>query len=259
MLQTGFTNKNSWVVVPESSDYLPLATEVAEKIGVPVGEHIPPSGWVLLVQEAGIVLRDPEASFKPIGIDFSSAALTYRRRVGGGKQQAVAKAIGVTSKDKPTVLDATAGLGEDAFVLASLGCQMQLVERHPVVAILLQDAIARAKQSEDEALRAIVSLMACYAGDIRHGGLTQISQPDVVYLDPMFPERKKTALVKKEMRIIKALVGDDPDADELLPVAMEIAKKRVVVKRPTQAPFLMKKKPHHQLLGKANRFDIYQV
>jgi 16S rRNA (guanine1516-N2)-methyltransferase len=87
----------------------------------------------------------------------------------------------------------------------------------------------------------------------------QGNTPDVVYLDPMFPHRKKSAAVKKEMRLFQQLLGSDDDADLLLEPALTLAKKRVVVKRPSGAPFLANKKPHIEMLGKANRFDVYLI
>ena len=97
---------------------------------------------------------------------------------------------------------------------------------------------------------------------VAHAILAQLAdseRPDVVYLDPMFPERTKHALVKKEMRLFRDVVGDDMDADALMELALEVARKRVVVKRPRKADSVAGRKPGYQLLGKSSRFDVYPV
>ncbi len=148
------------------------------------------------------------------------------------------------------VLDATAGLGRDAFVLASLGCRVQMVERHPVVAALLEDGLQRAKQ--DDEIGAWVSERISLLHASSHDALQQLASdpnftsPDVVYLDPMYPHpenKKKPPWSKKEMRVFQSLVGADNDADALLEPALQLAQKRVVVKRPDYAPWLGNRKP----------------
>ena len=191
-------------------------------------------------------------------IDFSSPANTYRRLHGGGNGQPIAKAVGLKTYGLPlTVIDATAGLGQDSFVLACLGCKVTLIERNHIVASLLADALVRGL--EDENIKLIISNMNLITGNAIEilKNLNPADFPDVIYLDPMFPIRNKTALVKKEMRILKELVGEDGDASDLLWIARKIAKRRVVVKRPRIAGFLGEVPPHSSQIGKANRFDIY--
>ncbi len=191
-------------------------------------------------------------------IDFTSAANEHRRLHGGGRGQPIARAIGLKTYGLPiTVIDATAGLGQDAFVLACLGCHITLIERSTVIAKLLQDALQRAAEITD--LKPIIDLMHIINADAKKilNSLPPAAFPDVVYLDPMFPLRNKSALVKQEMRILKDIVGDDPDADELLNIARQTALRRVVVKRPRIAPYLNNITPHASQIGKANRFDIY--
>ena len=153
------------------------------------------------------------------------------------------------------MIDATAGLGRDAMVLASLGCQVSLIERCPAVAALLLDGYERAC-SCPEIGQWVQQRITCYQGDAPEV-LPTLPPHDVVYLDPMFPHRQKSAQVKKEMRIFQNVVGDDPDADELLSAALAVATKRVVVKRPGYAEPLAGQKPHHQITTKKNRFDVY--
>ena len=165
--------------------------------------------------------------------------------------QPVAKAVGLKKYGLPlTVIDATAGLGQDAFVLASLGCEVTLIERNPEISKLLQSAIDTAKQNPE--LQEIADRMTLLQGNAIE--LLKDLSADVVYLDPMFPERSKSALVKQDIRDLKDIVGDDEDATNLLKPARKSATKRVVVKRPKQAPPLAEIQPHVSLPGKSGRF-----
>ncbi len=199
-----------------------------------------------------------EPKLGPVFVDFVEGAVAHRRKFGGGRGQSIAKAVGLKAGANPTVVDATAGLGRDAFVLASLGCQVTMLERHPVVAALLADGLQRAQQDSEIGswMRERMSLRPGSAlENLRQLGFT----PDVVYLDPMFPHRQKSALVKKEMRVFQSLVGADLDADALLPAALAVAGKRVVVKRPDYAGYLNEMKPGMSSETKSNRFDVYVI
>lgn len=213
--------------------------------------------FAMQLGEQGWQLQElAEQAAGPVRVDFVGGALAHRRQFGGGAGQMIAKAVGIQGAIRPRILDATAGLGRDAFVLACLGCDVQMIERHPLVALLLRDGLTRAAQDPDTA--AIVARMPLLEGNaIELMNNWQADSPQVIYLDPMFPEREKSALVKKEMRLFKPLVGGDLDAADLLAAALELASHRVVVKRPRKAPTLSDKAPSYQLLGKANRFDIY--
>ena len=200
--------------------------------------------------------KTDEPKLGTIAVNFVSGAMAHRRQFGGGRGEAIAKAVGVKGKYLPTVVDATAGLGRDAFVLASIGCQVTMFERHPVVAALLADGLDRAYQDPTIGQLLQKQLRLIYNSSL-HGLSLYQDKPDVVYLDPMFPHRQKSALVKKEMRIFQQLVGNDLDAEELLEPARRLAKKRVVVKRPDYAPFLANQKPTAEIKTKNHRFDIY--
>lgn len=192
----------------------------------------------------------------PVRVDFVAGASAHRRLYGGGSGQMIAKAVGVQPGIRPRVLDATAGLGKDAFVLASLGCEVTLVERQPLIAALLEDGLLRAARDADVA--PIVDRMALRGGDaVALMAAWDEPAPQVIHLDPMFPHRDKSALVKKEMRLFRPLVGDDPDAPALLAAALALASHRVVVKRPRKAPCIEGPKPSHVLEGKSSRYDIY--
>lgn len=211
--------------------------------------------YFLEITSQGVQLRSAhETGMHPLRVDFAEGAANHRRLYGGGKGQMIAKAVGIQGKRRPSVVDATAGLGQDAFVLATLGCNVTLIERNVVVHALLQDGLQRAALSTEVA--DIVALMQLADGNALRV-LSQLPSPDVIYLDPMFPERQKSALVKKAMRFFHDVVGDDEDAANLLPLARQHAKHRVVVKRPLHAPFLADAAPTYQLKGKAMRYDIF--
>lgn len=191
----------------------------------------------------------------PVYVDFLEGALAHRKKYGGGKNQLIAKAVGVKPKVKLSVLDVTAGLGRDAFVLATLGCDVVMCERSSIIHALLEDGLKRASH---EAWFQQLNLTLIHADAIFYlSALDKNNYPDVIYIDPMFPEKIKSALVKKEMRVLRKVVGDDVDSEKLFNVALSIAKKRVVVKRAKLAPTLTDKKPDVVYKGKSSRFDVY--
>jgi len=195
---------------------------------------------------------DPQQGL--VFVDFASGAVAHRRKFGGGKGQSIAKAVGLKAGVQLEVIDATAGLGRDAFVLASLGCHVTLVERSPVAAALLEDGLERAYM--DYEIGEWMQQRMKFKFGSGYEFLKE-NETDVVYLDPMFPHKKKSALVKKEMRVFQGVVGADLDADDLLDVALKAARYRVVVKRPDYAPFLNDKKPTMSIKMKKNRYDVY--
>lgn len=227
--------------------------------------HLEDHAFALVFSAAGLALQQTGAKAPgPIRADFTQGAVDHRRKFGGGKGQMIAKAVGLKSGVYPRVLDATAGLGKDSFVLASLGCQVQMIERMPIVHALLEDGLTRARDfalGEDPELAQIIVQMSLVSSDSKAylESLDTDNYPDVIYLDPMFPERHKSADVKKEMRAFHSLVGADEDADALLPLALNRVNYRVVVKRPRKAPFLNNQSPSYQLEGKSSRFDIYTL
>jgi len=188
-------------------------------------------------------------------IDFTSGAIAHRLHFGGGRGQALPRAIGLKNGKTPDVVDATAGLGRDAFLLASLGCRVTLIERSPEMHALLADGLARAKNSE---VGEIVARMTLLFGDAMN--VLPTLAPDVILIDPMHPERKKSALVKKEMRLIRQIVGVDSDASELLAVALDCARKRVILKWPQKAdPIEGVRPPSHRIEGKSTRYDVFML
>ena len=169
--------------------------------------------------------------------------------------------------EKPTLIDATAGLGHDSLLMAHLGANVRLIERHPILFVLLEYAKAQAErdsflQATMQRIQLIHADSNCYLNELAQKG----EYLDVVYLDPMFPQRdqnqqaiKKQAQVKKQMQLLHMLLPEDGEmdlGDQLLDLAKKIAK-RVIVKRPRHAVYLAGQHPDHQWLGGACRFDAY--
>lgn len=188
-------------------------------------------------------------------IDFSDPKLAHRLLYGGGKKQLLARAIGCHKHQGLRVIDATAGLGRDAYVLAHLGCEMTLLERQTEVASALFNALQKATQAGDPRM-VHMRLIACDAQSYLLN-LAPEAYPDVIYCDPMYPLSDQSALVKKEMRVLREQVGDDHDNGSLLEIALTRARYRVVVKRHRHAPYFNGIPPDYQYLGKSSRFDIY--
>jgi 16S rRNA (guanine1516-N2)-methyltransferase len=189
-------------------------------------------------------------------VDFIHGKHGFRLAHDCSTKQPLARAIGIKPGYRPTVLDTTAGLGGDSFVLASLGCQVTMCERSPLVAALLADGLARALQ--DSTTAGIVgNRMQLIVGDARHYLQQNCADFAAIYLDPMYPHRRKSALNSLTMRTLRTIVGDDQDSGALLESALVRAQNRVVVKRPRLAPTLTEAVPSHVIAMKNSRFDIY--
>ena len=243
-------------LVVEDAQFLDDAEVLASQMGIKRVDVRPNSGVVLSLGLNGLSLQDCDAPRdEPLRVDFTGGALGFRQRAGFRRDELLARAVGVKGHPLPRVLDATAGLGRDAFMLASLGCDVVLCERHPVVHALLADGLRRASE---EGLAALSRMRLCSEDAARHlAAATSAGAYDVIVLDPMFPERTKSALVKKPMRMFHALVGADEDAAALLELALTRALRRVVVKRPLHAEHLGGRVPSLDYRGKAVRFDVY--
>lgn len=216
--------------------------------GIPVlcGEQ---EGFCLSLSADGrfelYALRNPSVRIRA---DFTSAAFLYRLKTSG-KQQPLAKAVGL-AKGLTRVLDATGGLGGDAMVLASLGCEVTVCERHPLIALLLENGLEQAREELAFASRVHLISDSAFA---YLAGITEY--PQVIYLDPMYPAKEKSALPRKEMQILEDLVGIDVDQSELFALALSKATERVVVKRPKSAPPFAA--PTHSFAGTTTRYDMY--
>jgi len=240
-----------------------IAAALASELALPLAPEPVATGFthLLVVTPARLELRElgPDAA-GPVYADFVAGAVAHRRRFGGGRHQPLARAVGLKSGAIPTVLDATAGLGRDAFVLACLGCTVWLVERSPMIAALLHDGLRRAARDPGIGSLVVERLSLTVADSqawLRE--LAENQRPDVIYLDPMYPQRRKSALAGKEMRLLRQLAGDDDDAPALLAVALTRARRRVVVKRPRLAPALIGPPPGFQIIAPNTRFDVYPI
>lgn len=175
-----------------------------------------------------------------------------RRRVQGGRRQLLARALGLHRHPQLRLLDATAGLGRDAYTLAALGAQVDCCERQPLTAALFDDALRRLGEREP--------LVAARLRRLPGGALERLVEPgpgwDAILLDPMYPHDGKTALPQKTLQLLRDLAGDDEDADALLAPALARAP-RVAVKRPLSAPWLAGRAPSLSLRGTQARFDVY--
>jgi len=201
-----------------------------------------------------------------VDVDFCAGSNRYRKENKSVKNELLAKAVGLKSNwvDGLQILDATAGFGRDSFLLAGFGCQVVMLERSALMAALLFDGLQRAK--DDTELSEIVGRMKLVHTDalayLQNPGFSSVQeesafQPDVIYLDPMFPSSNKTAQVKKDMRILRSALGEDEDGEDLIQSALLSGVKRLVVKRPRKGEVLGGGKPAFQVLGKSARFDVY--
>ena len=209
---------------------------------------MPPAS--LIQREDGLVLTDGSLSLRA---DFSS--LLPRVKPGRLQQELLVKAAKVKGVDRPLAIDATAGLGEDAFLLAAAGFDVVLYERDDVIFALLQDALARAATNPE--LAAIAARMEAHHAD-SIAALGDLGfRPDVVVLDPMFPARSKSAAVKKKFQLIHNLEKPCEDEQALLEAARAAHPRKIVIKRPVKGPYLANEKPHYSLSGKAVRYDCF--
>ena len=175
-------------------------------------------------------------------------------RLKGLSGEFLVKAAKIKNADAPlTAIDATAGLGEDSFFLAAAGFHVTLFERNPVIYALLRDGLERA--SHDPQLADIAARMTAVHGDSIAAMAQADPAPDVVLLDPMFPARQKSALVKKKLQMIQKLEFPCLDEREMMRAAMQAKPKKLIIKRPPKGPWLAGIKPDHSMEGKAVRFD----
>ena len=201
--------------------------------------------------------------FDSKGVSLSGYNLTYQgdfegmlRRVTDGRllHEMLSKAT-KTDAENPKAIDATAGMGEDAFIIAANGYDVTLHEQNPVIALLLKDAVRRAKRQP--ALKDIANRMHVVEGDSVKLLSNRLDSVDLVYLDPMFPGRQKSGLIGKKLQLIQKMESPCSEENELFDSAIQAGPKKIVVKRPLKAPFLAGKKPNYSLEGKAIRYDCY--
>ena len=188
---------------------------------------------------------------------FIEGPILHRLKYGKGRGQNLAKAVGMKFNKNRNIIDATAGLGYDSFILASLGAKVTLIERSHKMHELLQNGINEGISFGGE-IEKIINRMELLFGDSKD--ILPKLTPEVIMIDTMYKDRKKTALVKNNMRLVREIVGPDSDYVELLKIALNCAKNRVVLKQPRYAePIKEITKCSHQILGKTIRYDVFMT
>jgi 16S rRNA (guanine1516-N2)-methyltransferase len=246
-------------IYTDHSDLIPSAYALAERLSLPFAEVANSYDYLLTLTPNDLALHSQLKKTLALKIDFLTGAMTYRRQHATFKRESIARALGLKKNKSVKIIDATAGLARDSFIIASLGFDIILLERSPIIHALLEDGIKRARLHPEVA--PIIDRMQLIHIDALSWmqKVAAMDKPDIIYLDPMFPTRTKSALVKKEMRIFHDLLGCDDDADDLLKGALSCATQRVVVKRPRLAENLASHKPSFSQTGSSNRFDIYLI
>lgn len=236
--------------------------EINKLEGIPEVTRVPDGYQGLLLQwhADGLCLSAvQQPGVSPTRVDFQSATLR-RRLATSTRSSGLPKAVGLDKgRPLPRVLDATAGLGIDAWLLAAMGCEVTLLEKSPVMAALLADGLRRARESGNAETQAAVQRMTLHVADA-HDWLRQMPEderPDVIVLDPMFPPRQKSAKVKKDMALMQLLLPANDDIGSLLQASLQLARKRVVLKRPGRVDRQAAPKPDFQVPGKACHFQVF--
>ncbi len=251
-----------------SADLEPDAARLARSLSLPLWPDPVDdwrrleAGWWLLCAADGLSLALGGSRSRPLHLDFSAPRIVARLRRAGPRREAIGRALGLGPAPAPTVVDATAGLGRDALVLARLGCRVIMIERHPWLAALLADALGRAARDEQDWLRELAGRMTLEEGDARDrlGPLLRAGAAELVFLDPMFIDGRGSAAARRDMALLQRLHGEDSDPNDavaLLDVALAAGARRVVVKRPVRAAPLGARAPAHVIAGEAVRFDVY--
>lgn len=228
-----------------------------------VSSQDPGTGLLLLLDDSGLSLTDGKISLQA---DFTS--MLPRLKKSNLEREFLVKASrikGMNAADgQLRAVDATAGFGEDSLLLAAAGYNVELYEYDPVIAALLRDALRRAAKSSDDALRDAVSRMDLREGDSVSAMRAMAGSnepPDIVLLDPMFPERRKSALVKKKFQLLQQLESpcEGADESELLEAAEAAGPRRIIIKRPLKGPYLAGRRPGYSITGKAVRYDCIVI
>ncbi len=225
-------------------------TETAKRIRERFGNVSSESKLKLRLDNEGLCLVYDDQILRA---DFTKMLPRIKR--GRVNSELLVRAAKIKGTETLTAVDATAGLGDDSLLLASAGFQVTMFEHNPVIYELLCDAITRAKEISE--LTDIVNRMTVYNEDSVNAMAKMTLTPDVVLLDPMFPERQKSALVKKKLQMLQKLEMPCSEEKTLLITAMKLKPKKLIVKRPPKGPYLADIKPDHSIEGKAVRFDCF--
>ena len=227
-----------------------MAESFARKNNVPIvekpGEHL-----TVMFDAKGVSLTG-------YGLTYQGDFENMRHRVTNGRLQHE-MLVRAAKSDKPgrKAIDATAGMGEDAFLLAAQGYEVTLFEQNPVIAVLLKDALRRAKKHP--VLKDIASRMNLVQDNSVEGMSKLLDPVDVIYLDPMFPARQKSSLINKKLQLIQKLEPPCSEETDLFDAAISASPSKIIVKRPLKSEFLAGRKPSYTLNGKAIRYDCYTL
>ena len=251
---------------PSDQQFNQRAKFLAEQLSLPIlvrnkidSNEINKYQFNLFFEKGALKLIDNnDQGAGPIWVDFTKGKAAYRHKHQGKGKLPISKACGIRHGNRPSIIDATAGLGQDAFILAGLGCDVICIEQNPVVAALLEDGIARARDFA-QWTQDIVNRMTLLIG--RAEELLVTNTAEVIYLDPMFPhqQNKKHAKVKKGMHLFRTFPGTSSDELSLLTVALQCATDRVVVKRPDWSSPLASQQATYQIVSKNHRYDVYKT
>jgi len=248
------------------------AKNIAKQLGLPmmdelqaqtIGTDAADCDYLLVVGPPGdLALHSVSAAHGPVSIDFRQGTAAHRQRFGGGRKQPLARAIGLGKPDINTVIDATAGYGNDAYVMASLGMQVTCLEQSQVLALMLDEAILTARTDGSTAAAAKrIQVVQTEAESWLRDQVRPVA--DVIYLDPMYPQRDKTAKVKKGMQLLHNLIGTNDEGPTLLQAALQRAGRRVVVKRPASAAPLLADNlidaQRIEIRSPNTRYDVYPI
>lgn len=231
------------------------ADALASRLGTTCvkGERVPSGEFRIILFEHGAQLWDEHSRKRGMPIGFHGIDL----RTGNGSlshKQPIARAIG---RSNQTVVDATAGLGHDAFLMACLGWNVHAIERHPVIGLLLEQSVEDARLDPQLSMN-MGSRLQVHVDESIQWLSRMESNPDVIYMDPMFEPRKRSALPRKPAQVLRKIVGHDDDVMDLFKIAMKTARNRVVVKRTDDARPLVED-PDMCHRGKIVRYDVYLV
>ena len=245
---------NYWLYIATSQAYTQIHSLL---IDLPITiTHNPPQQsqqWHLVLDQDGLWFYPPTRSnLKPYAFSFLQKNLQRRAQQLGHKTPLI-KALGKKDENNLTIIDATAGLGRDAFLLAYRGFQLTLIEQHPLLVAGLRYALMEWNEQQSASNHAWQCLWTDSCSWLKRN-----PQADIIYIDPMFPERRKSALVKKETQLLQQLNGTSHSEQTLLNCALTTNSDRVVVKRPRLGPYIEHhRRPNYQVVSKTHRFDVY--
>ena len=241
---------NEIVVCFEKGGQKDMAEAFARRIGAEISEKPGPK-LTILFHAKGVSLTG-------YGLSYQGDFENMLHRVTNGRLQHE-MLVRAAKSDKPgrKAIDATAGMGEDAFLLAAQGYEVTLFEQNPVIAVLLKDALRRAKKHP--VLKDIASRMNLVQDNSVEGMSKLLDPVDVIYLDPMFPARQKSSLINKKLQLIQKLEPPCSEETDLFDAAISASPSKIIVKRPLKSEFLAGRKPSYTLNGKAIGYDCYTL